>query len=288
MAAAKSSSRAVEEKAPEAAKRMQLRRSLSAERDKLSKSDAKEVAEQIDGRKLGEEPAMDSVNVYFEHAEFGTNMVKQLYRKLDKTSESAENNYHHLTIDQQNGQLVTANAFWKDYARHDPATPFLSRNLAEASRNFPEMMLALAITDLPFEPLKHETKLEGTQVTMTPGGSILVYHEEIKPTAAADGAAKVLVSQNFYRHGDRTRIENGEQVDQFIDDEFLVQVVYGCQVVVTNPTSARQKLNLLTQIPLARLGQAEEIAKVVGFLASDGASYVTGATIPVNGGMYMS
>lgn len=49
-----------------------------------------------------------------------------------------------------------------------------------------------------------------------------------------------------------------------------------------------QREALLTQIPLARLGQAEEIAKVVGFLASDGASYVTGATIPVNGGMYMS
>jgi len=49
-----------------------------------------------------------------------------------------------------------------------------------------------------------------------------------------------------------------------------------------------QREALLTQIPLARLGQAEEIAKVVAFLASDGAAYVTGATIPVNGGMYMS
>ncbi|MBT8768368.1 3-oxoacyl-ACP reductase FabG [Pseudomonas boanensis] len=49
-----------------------------------------------------------------------------------------------------------------------------------------------------------------------------------------------------------------------------------------------QRDALLTQIPLGRLGQAEEIAKVVGFLASDGAAYVTGATIPVNGGMYMS
>lgn len=49
-----------------------------------------------------------------------------------------------------------------------------------------------------------------------------------------------------------------------------------------------QRDALLGQIPLGRLGQAEEIAKVVGFLASDGAAYVTGATIPVNGGMYMS
>jgi 3-oxoacyl-[acyl-carrier protein] reductase len=49
-----------------------------------------------------------------------------------------------------------------------------------------------------------------------------------------------------------------------------------------------QREALLTQIPLGRLGQAEEIAKVVAFLVSDGAAYVTGATIPVNGGMYMS
>lgn len=49
-----------------------------------------------------------------------------------------------------------------------------------------------------------------------------------------------------------------------------------------------QRETLLGQIPLGRLGQAEEIAKVVAFLASDGAGYVTGATIPVNGGMYMA
>ena len=48
-----------------------------------------------------------------------------------------------------------------------------------------------------------------------------------------------------------------------------------------------QREALQTQIPLGRLGQAQEIASVVAFLASDGAAYVTGATIPVNGGMYM-
>lgn len=57
---------------------------------------------------------------------------------------------------------------------------------------------------------------------------------------------------------------------------------------MTRELPEAQREALLTQIPLGRLGQAEEIAKVVGFLASDGAAYVTGATIPVNGGMYMS
>ncbi|NLY13272.1 MAG: 3-oxoacyl-ACP reductase FabG [Gammaproteobacteria bacterium] len=57
---------------------------------------------------------------------------------------------------------------------------------------------------------------------------------------------------------------------------------------MTRELPEAQREALLTQIPLGRLGQAEEIANVVSFLASEQASYVTGTTIPVNGGMYMS
>lgn len=49
-----------------------------------------------------------------------------------------------------------------------------------------------------------------------------------------------------------------------------------------------QKESLLGQIPLGRFGSPTEIAETVCFLASEAASYITGATIPVNGGMYMS
>ena len=44
---------------------------------------------------------------------------------------------------------------------------------------------------------------------------------------------------------------------------------------------------LQAQVPMARLGQPEEISGVVAFLASDAAGYITGETIHVNGGMYM-
>lgn len=51
------------------------------------------------------------------------------------------------------------------------------------------------------------------------------------------------------------------------------------------PDSARQAL--LGQIPLARIGTAREVAEVVRFLAGDGATYLTGQVIHVNGGLYM-
>lgn len=49
-----------------------------------------------------------------------------------------------------------------------------------------------------------------------------------------------------------------------------------------------QRDMLQSQIAVGRLGRPEEISAVVGFLASPAASYVTGATIHVNGGMYMA
>jgi len=53
----------------------------------------------------------------------------------------------------------------------------------------------------------------------------------------------------------------------------------------TLPEAARAKL--LERIPLGKLGSPEDIAHAVAYLASDGAGYVTGATLHVNGGMYM-
>lgn len=57
---------------------------------------------------------------------------------------------------------------------------------------------------------------------------------------------------------------------------------------MTNALTDDQRATILGKVPMARLGQAQEIANAVLFLASNMASYITGETINVNGGMYMS
>jgi 3-oxoacyl-[acyl-carrier protein] reductase len=57
---------------------------------------------------------------------------------------------------------------------------------------------------------------------------------------------------------------------------------------MTRELSEEHTQLLLSKIPLGRYGQAEEIAAVAGFLASQEAGYITGETIHANGGMYMA
>ena len=60
--------------------------------------------------------------------------------------------------------------------------------------------------------------------------------------------------------------------------------------IATDMTAAlteEQKSAILTQVPAGKLGDHQDIANAVLFLASDMASYITGETISVNGGMYM-
>jgi 3-oxoacyl-[acyl-carrier protein] reductase len=59
------------------------------------------------------------------------------------------------------------------------------------------------------------------------------------------------------------------------------------QTAMTDKLNDQQKEALSTQIPMVRLGEPEEVAKVILFLASDLASYVTGQVILIDGGMGM-
>jgi len=56
---------------------------------------------------------------------------------------------------------------------------------------------------------------------------------------------------------------------------------------MTHALTEEQKAAMLASIPLARAGTPEDVAGAVGFLVSPAASYVTGTTVHVNGGMFM-
>ncbi|WP_373100947.1 MULTISPECIES: 3-oxoacyl-ACP reductase FabG [Pasteurellaceae] len=57
---------------------------------------------------------------------------------------------------------------------------------------------------------------------------------------------------------------------------------------MTEVLSDEQKAGILSNVPAGRLGEPQDIAKAVAFLASDDAAYITGTTLHVNGGLYMA
>lgn len=59
------------------------------------------------------------------------------------------------------------------------------------------------------------------------------------------------------------------------------------ETAMTQQLNDEQRKHLLTMVPMKRMGSIDDVANAVEFLASDGASYVTGTTLHVNGGMYM-
>ena len=191
------------------------------------------------------ERGVDS-SVFFAKNALG---VRPLYRTLAPTKEWAENNYRHLRLAVQDASLVGPGRFWLDVASRDPALPFRSIHFPEATRNFTEMVVALALLDLPFESPAHETKFDGGTMTLEAGGPLIAFHEETVAVEAPEKAGSILVSQNFLRQSERQEIVDGEPRDKFVRGEFLTHVVYTTQVVVTNPTSSRQRISVLLQIP---------------------------------------
>ncbi|MBT3296661.1 MAG: hypothetical protein HN919_11070 [Verrucomicrobia bacterium] len=175
--------------------------------------------------------------------------VRQLYRKLEKTKEWVENNYYHKLIGEQLAGLVGIDAFWKAYANWDGKGGFLSGDLTEAGDSFSEMMMALAVLDLPFEAGKHDYQYKDGGLVLAAGSDVIVFHKQVQPAAGDATPSVLLINQSFFAQNDRYRHENNERFDKFVTKAFEKGRVYGCQLVLTNPTSTRRKVDVLQQIP---------------------------------------
>jgi hypothetical protein len=203
----------------------------------------------VQDRAGGALPALEKAAADYFGADKLARKAAAFFEPLDTTREWAENNYYHLSLADQNAERITVSAFWRDYAARIAGQPFLSAEFADASHNFTEMMFALAVLDLPFESPEQNLEAVAGRLEYKPAKPLIAVYEELQPAPAAPAITPILVSQNFFRHGDRYRFEENERLDKFVTDEFLTGTPYGCQVVVTNPTSSPQKLELLLQIP---------------------------------------
>lgn len=215
---------------------------------------------------MKEEPQMFSYEVAREVRRDARSLA--YYRQVGVTKEWAENNYYQLRLDEQGPELISINRFWLDLATWDGKTPFLSTHLAEASRNFPEIMLALAVLDLPWESPRHTHSTDGSTFTLVAAGPLIAFHQQFEAVQASEpnGGTALLVSENFYRNGDRYRVVGNERSDNYVTGEFLSGVVYGASVVLSNPGSAPAKLDLLTQIPQGAIPVASSKATQSRFL----------------------
>ena len=110
------------------------------------------------------------------------------------------------------------------------------------------------------------------------------------PRLDADAKAELagLVRQLSVVFG-KVTLSSGKEADYYVDLRRATLNHRAAPLIgrLTRELTAEQRAALVGQIPLARLGSVEDVAAAVAFLASPSAAYITGATLHVNGGMYM-
>ena len=195
---------------------------------------------------------------YTENVVLGDEIARtasSLFRRVEPTKEWIENNYWRLLPTEQNAGRVKVNQFWKDYANHADG-PFLSRWFTESSSNFTEMMFALAVIDLPMDDVEEDIVVDQGELTVNAAGPMIVLHQQSREVEFAPGATKIFVSENFFQANDRYRYIDGVQHDRFVEGDFRSGVLYGAEVVITNPTSSPMAIELLLQIPKGAMSAA--------------------------------
>lgn len=192
---------------------------------------------------------------------------RQLFRQVESTKEWGENNYDQLAWSLHNAERIPVGPFWVAWADHlDRMTtegksslefPFIAPEFRHAYRNFSEMMFALALLDLPFEPAKHTSVYDGPSLTLTAGSPLVAFHQTIEEVPVSDNPP-MLVREEFFDASDRFVTVDGTQRPKPVA-EFLINRVYGCQVAMTNASSTPLATEVLVQVPQGAilLGGAE-------------------------------
>jgi hypothetical protein len=231
----------------EAAKERLRDRAESEEEPILDAAEGLDRDKQVlgdDNFALGEAVAQD------EATDLGRRQLQRgFFRALPDTAELAERNYWRVLIANHDANLVTPTPFWLDFAESRPGAPFVSTHFPLATRNVNEMLLALALLDLPFEAAAHTTSVSGQGVVFEAGSRLLMARKGLVEVRSAADSSPILIGQDFFRLDEPFTFENGRQRDKLITGEFVIGVPYGCRVVVTNPTSTPIDVEVLLQVP---------------------------------------
>eukprot|EP01122_Echinamoeba_exundans_P014341 TRINITY_DN6463_c0_g1_i1.p1 TRINITY_DN6463_c0_g1~~TRINITY_DN6463_c0_g1_i1.p1 ORF type:complete len:1433 (+),score=359.11 TRINITY_DN6463_c0_g1_i1:430-4728(+) len=177
----------------------------------------------------------------------------EFYREIDQTKEYAETNYWARSNTDETSHLVPIHQFWADFASRNPKTLFLSKNFIWATSSFTEIMFALSVLDLPLRaPAALNTEYNEAQMTIKTDTGLIIFHKDVKEAALAE-TRTVLATQTFFDPQDRYSYNRGEQTEKYIQDEFLRNKVYGCNVILTNVGPSRQRASVLLQIPVGAI-----------------------------------
>lgn len=204
-----------------------------------------ELLKALEGQEATDMEAQGLIGRYLGPA----SVTGRLYRQVAPTEEWVESNYYRLHPQNSSTDLIPVNDFWVQWARSNKQEPFLSIHFAQATESFREMLLALAVLDLPVSAEEPTVEFTDNSLEWKMETASLMVHQQLKPTPKADGAATILISENIFQLNDRHRVDQGLQYDKFLSGPFATHTLYGGQVVITNPTSTPRVIELLTQVP---------------------------------------
>ncbi len=146
-------------------------------------------------------------------------------------------------------KLIPLNRFWLDLAAWDGKGIFISPNFNACTSNANEALFCLAMLDLPFKAERPETHVDGSTLRVKAREPMLLFYKDTRETQKVAKDAPVLLREIFHRLDDRFRTVEGRQVENSITGEFVAGVPYGASMVVTNPSGAGRRIDVLAQIP---------------------------------------
>jgi hypothetical protein len=174
--------------------------------------------------------------------------LRRLYVAQDKTSEWAETSYWKVPLAAQSPDRVPENRFWADWAAHDGKGPFLSIHVAEATATFSEMMLAMAVLDLPWRTVPPEPVIEQGSLRLKTAGPTVGYRRELRAQEPGP-AQEIFVRQEFTDPAaEPERTPYGERPRR-LGEVVPAGRAVACGVVVTNATADPRHVDVLLQVP---------------------------------------